>query len=71
MNILRKLTIDYPTEWDEWIATALYSYWTKVHASLKVSPYELRFGVQPRNSGTIQFATQLLGQKRLIVRNDK
>ena len=65
VDLLRKLTIDYPTRWDEWIATALYNYRTKVHATLGISPYELLFGIQPRNTNAIQFAAQLLGQERL------
>src|SRR4030095_2740083 len=71
INILRKLTIQYPKHWDTWIPTALYAYRTKVHNALKTTPYELLFGVRPRNMAPIHFAEQVLGQRRLIALDDQ
>ena len=63
--------MDFPTQWDDWVDTALYCYRTKVHNTLNFSPYELLFGVMPRSSDPIQFAGQALGQERLIALDDK
>jgi hypothetical protein len=71
VNILRKLTMKYPTHWDTWIPTALYAYRTKIHSTLKTSPYELLFGVHPRNMDIIHFSEQVLGQQRLVAVNNK
>jgi transposase InsO family protein len=56
VNILRKLTIKYPTHWDIWIPIALYTYRIKIHSTLKISSYELLFGVYPRNMDIIYFS---------------
>ena len=71
INTLRKLTIKYPTHWDTWLPTALYAYRTKVHSTLKITPYELLYGVRPRNMDIIHFAEQVLGQQRLIAVDDQ
>ena len=71
VQILRKLSVDFPTQWDDWVDTALYCYRTKVHNTLNFSPYELLFGVMPRSSDPIQFAGQALGQERLMALDDK
>ena len=69
--MLRKLTIQYPTKWDEQIATALYAYRTKEHVTLKASPYEILFETKLRNTDTIQFTSQLLEEERLLAMEDK
>jgi len=61
MSLLRKLILEYPTKWDEWITIILYTYRTKDHTSLKTTPYEMLFGIRPRNSDPVHFATQLKG----------
>src|SRR5436190_11512986 len=66
INILRKLTIKYPKSWDTYIPTALYAYRTKIHEILKTTPYELLFGVHPRNMDVIHFSAQVLDNERLI-----
>jgi len=65
INILRKLSLNYPTRWDEWIPTALYAYRTKVHTTLKYTPYELLYGILPRSTDPIQTVGQRLGEERL------
>ena len=71
VQTLRKLTLKQPTKWDEWIATALYVYRTRVHSTLNITPYEMLYGVAPRNSDPIHFASQLLGEERLLALEDK
>ena len=66
INILRKLTIKSPRYWDTYIPTALYTYRTKIHETLKTTPYNLLFGVHPRNMDIIHFSAQVLGNERLI-----
>ena len=45
INVLRTVTINYSTQWDQWLHTTLYVYHTKVHTTMKYSPYELLFEV--------------------------
>jgi len=71
VQTLRKLTLQQPTKWDQWIATALYVYRTRVHSTLNITPYEMLYGVAPRNSDSIYFASQLLGEERLLALEDK
>ena len=65
INIPRKLTIKSPRYWDTYIPTALYTYHTKIHETLKTTPYDLLFGVHPRNMDIIHFSAQVLGNERL------
>jgi RNase H-like domain found in reverse transcriptase/Reverse transcriptase (RNA-dependent DNA polymerase)/Integrase zinc binding domain/Integrase core domain/gag-polyprotein putative aspartyl protease/Retrotransposon gag protein len=71
VNILRKLTIKYPKSWDTYIPTALYAYRTKIHETLKTTPYDLLFGVHPRNMDPIHFSAQVLGHERFIALDEE
>ena len=71
VNTLRKLTIKNPTKWDQWVPTALYAYRTRVHSTLGITPYEMLYGVRPRNSDPIQLAAQTLGEERLLAMTDQ
>ena len=71
VQTLRKLTLKQLDKWDEWIATALYIYRTRVHSTLNITPYEMLYGVAPRNSDPIQFASQLLEEESLLALEDK
>ena len=44
----------------------LLTYWTKEYASLKATPYDVLFGVRPRNSDPISFTTQSSSEERLF-----
>ena len=48
-----------------------YPYRTKEHANVKIIPYEMSFGVRPRNADSVQFTVQLLGEERLLAIQDK
>ena len=71
VNFLHKVTIDHPTQWDKWINTALYVYRTKVHTTLKYSPYELLFGIIPKGIDLLKLVDQPLGQERLVLLDHK
>lgn len=51
MASLKKLSYEHPTEWDLHVPSVLYSYRTKAHESLGISPFVLLFG-QPANVPT-------------------
>ena len=42
-----------------------------MHSTLNITPYEMLYGVAPRNSDPIHFASQLLGEERLLALEDK
>ena len=71
VNFLHKVTIDHPTQWDKWINTALYVYRTKVHTTLKYSPYELLFEIIPKGIDLLKLVDQPLGQERLVLLDHK
>ena len=45
-------------------------YRAKGHASLRMTPYKMLFGVRPRNADSIQFIAQLL-EERLLAMQDR
>ncbi|CDS12577.1 hypothetical protein LRAMOSA11497 [Lichtheimia ramosa] len=68
MSSLRKLTYEHPTEWDLHVPSVLFSYRTKSHESLGISPFELLYG-QAVNVPTDDILLQLgrlLAGARLI-----
>jgi hypothetical protein len=71
INILRKLSLNHPTRWDDWISTALYAYRTKIHTTLKYTPYELLYGILPRSTDPIQTIGKTLGEERLASLDSK
>lgn len=44
MSALRKLPYEQPSEWDRHVPSMLFSYRTKAHKSLGISPFELLYG---------------------------
>ena len=49
MNGIRKLVDQEKGSWDDYVSTVLYSYRTKAHKTLGISPFELMYGVAPPN----------------------
>lgn len=45
---LKKLAFFSPRKWDTHLNAILYSYRTRAHSVLKISPYELMFGIAPQ-----------------------
>ena len=60
VNFLHKVTIDHSTQWDKWINTTLYVYRTKVHTTLKYSPYELLFEIISKGIDFLKLVNQFL-----------
>ncbi|KAG1135450.1 hypothetical protein G6F37_012802 [Rhizopus arrhizus] len=44
---LKKIAYEHKEDWDVLLPSVLYAYRTKAHSILKLSPYELLFGVEP------------------------
>jgi len=42
-----------------------------VHITFNITLYEILYGTAPRNSDPIHFASQLLGEERLLALEDK
>ena len=63
--------MDYPTRWDEYISSVLYAYRTKIHSTLKYSPYELLFGIVPKALDSRKLVGQPLGEERLVLMDYK
>ncbi|KAI9010405.1 hypothetical protein CLU79DRAFT_460608 [Phycomyces nitens] len=64
---LKKLSIAHPEDWDLHLPAVLYSYRTKSHEALKVSPFELLYGQSPRSyrQDILQSFGLSLGYERL------
>ena len=45
VKALKKLTIAEPAKWDTFIPSVLYAYRTRIHSTLKISPFELLYGI--------------------------
>jgi hypothetical protein len=48
VKALKKMAMDVMKDWDSYLPTVLYSYRTKCHSYLRISPYELLYGQHPR-----------------------
>ncbi|KAG2216087.1 hypothetical protein INT45_000879 [Circinella minor] len=48
---IRKLADQYPDDWEILLPAASYSYRTKAHEMLKVTPFELMYGQAPGDNG--------------------
>lgn len=68
VNSLRKMSYLKGDSWDSYIPTVLYSYRVRAHELLKISPYELMYGVLPLSvddDPLLNFA-RALGFERLL-----
>lgn len=72
MSSLKKLSHEHPTEWDRHVPSVLYSYRTKAHELLGISPFELLYG-QPANVPTndvlLQVGHVLAGARLMDLRD--
>ena len=71
INVLRKVIINYPIQWDQWLHTTLYVYRTKVHTTMKYSPYELLFEIIPKGINYFKLIEQPLGEECYTLLNYK
>ena len=67
---LRKTAYHDPDNWDEFVPSVTYAYRTKIHKILGLTPYELMFGVPPRQNDVIQNFGIKLGFERLLEMQD-
>ncbi|CEP06793.1 hypothetical protein [Parasitella parasitica] len=69
---IQKLTLNDPQHWDMHLPSVLWAYRTKVHETLRISPYQLLFGQDPTNQDPFMQLGQELGSDRyakLVDRN--
>lgn len=74
VKALKKICMAAPSTWDDNIDAILYSYRTKAHSVLKVSPYEYMFGIAPsssRQDHPVQLLGRSLGMERLARLQDR
>jgi hypothetical protein len=45
VSMLKKYSVDNPSEWDAWLPYALLSYRSRIHSVINKSPFEVLFGV--------------------------
>jgi hypothetical protein len=68
VSSLKKLVNENGSQWDIMLPAVLYAYRTKVHATMKISPYEALFGQVPGlplDDVLFRFG-KLLGYERLV-----
>lgn len=70
---LKKLSMKEPEKWDHHLDSVLYAYRTKVHETVKISPYELMYGQPPRSyrQDILQQYGRNLGFERLYQLMDR
>lgn len=69
VNSLRKMSYMKKDSWDTLIPTVLYAYRVRAHEVIRISPYELLFGVVPLSADEdpiLNFA-RALGFERLLL----
>lgn len=73
VSAIKKLSMNNPTDWDEHLDAVLYSYRTKAHSVLKVSPFEVMFGISPLSvrQDPLQLLGRAMGMERLNQINDR
>ncbi|KAG1119462.1 hypothetical protein G6F61_009915 [Rhizopus arrhizus] len=47
IKAIKKLCIEEPQKWDQHLQAVIYAYRTRAHSTLKISPYELLYGMAP------------------------
>lgn len=67
VKAIKKLCIDNPNDWDEYLDAVLYAYRTKAHSVLKVSSYEFMFSISPLSvhQDPIELLGRAMGMERL------
>ena len=70
---LRKLVNQERRNWDEFVSTVLYSYRTKSHGTLGISPFELLYGIAPHHpeQDILQQLGTKLGMERHVLLQDQ
>lgn len=73
VKALKKLCISDPLNWDFYLPSVLYSYRTKAHETVHMSPYKLLFGLAPRTfcQNLLQQLDKKLGFERLVSLTDQ
>lgn len=54
VKILKSCVAEKPNDWDKQLKWALFTYNTTFHESLRMTPYEVMFGVKPRTPLNLQ-----------------
>ncbi|KAG1586347.1 hypothetical protein G6F48_006664 [Rhizopus delemar] len=70
---IKKIVMNNKRNWDTMLPSILYTYRTKVHKTLNISPYEALFGLAPRNinDDSLYKLGMRLGLERLYFLMDK
>ncbi len=69
ITVLKKHAEAEPLNWDKWISYVEYSYYTRTHSTTKYSPFEILFGVQPREFLDFEIVEDITDELSLFERS--